>query len=94
MTRSTTAARNLLISLGLVICLSITAEAAVGIMDILPNLLQTTKKPTVAATYLGCYADDDTRDLKDQIGLTSNTIENCVLYCWKKNYKYMGLQYR
>ena len=96
MTKSTTAARNLLISLGLVICLSYTAEA--GLLDLLAGLsvttTTTTTKQSVTATYIGCYADDNTRDLsKDLVDWSTNTIETCVLYCWKKNYKYMGLQY-
>ena len=55
-----------------------------------------TENGQLSADYVGCYVDSNPRDLDGPMkDFGSNcTIESCALFCWEKNYKYAGLQYR
>jgi hypothetical protein len=49
--------------------------------------------PGVSGKYLGCYVDDTTRALPDEIFDTQATVENCVAAAQIRGLRYAGLQW-
>ena len=50
---------------------------------------------TLIPTYLGCYIDQSTRDLDGAMSTfdRNNTVQVCADFCWRRNFKYAGVQF-